>query len=49
MIVDRAGNKNYSDIFKNVVEGVLNGGDLDTLLQTASQEYTRLEQQESVF
>ncbi|PIR43484.1 hypothetical protein COV24_02455 [candidate division WWE3 bacterium CG10_big_fil_rev_8_21_14_0_10_32_10] len=42
-IADMSGNSNYVNIFKTVVEGVINGGDLDQLLQTASQEYSRLD------
>jgi len=41
-ISDRSGNNNYVDIFKNIVEGVLNGGDLDSLIDTAEKEYNRV-------
>ena len=40
---DLSGNSNYVEILKNVVEGVINGGDVGTLLQTAEQEYNRLD------
>lgn len=42
-ISDRVGNDDYVAIFKNIVEGTLNGGDVDSLLNTAQKEYERLE------
>ena len=42
-ITDLSGNSNYVNVFKTVIEGVLNGGNVNDLLKTAKQEYTRLE------
>lgn len=42
-ITDLSGNTPYTNIFKTVVEGVLNGEDVDELLLTAKQEYIRLQ------
>lgn len=41
--LDKSGNAAYTDILKTVVEGVLNGDDVDTLLKTAKQTYESLE------
>lgn len=40
---DAAGNDAYVAILKTVVEGVLDGGDIDELLATAKKEYERLD------
>lgn len=42
-ITDLSGNGNYVNVFKTVIEGVLNGGNVTELLKTAKQEYIRLE------
>lgn len=42
-ITDVSGNTPYVKVIKNVVEGVLNGQNIDELLSTAKQEYIRLE------